>query len=149
MKNLSTRRDMSARIAERVAQSVGPRKYSMWFDRTCRFDVDQADRRLEIKVPSRFVADWITRHFESDLRSAAEPDLGNGFTLQLSVHPELFDESDIPGHRRSAKKSHGNTPSLFEPDGGSPDARPATDPGSLAGSLPQPSRHGGPATQER
>lgn len=85
---------VSARIAERVAQAVGPRKYTMWFDRSARFDYDETDRRLRVCVPNRFVADWIGRHFENDLRHAATDTVGTDVQIDLTVEPEAFSETE-------------------------------------------------------
>jgi chromosomal replication initiator protein len=80
-----------ARIASRLAESVGEKRYSMWFGRSAKLDYCNVNNRLEVKVPSRFVADWINRHFEQDLRRAASHEVGEAVELSVEISPERFE----------------------------------------------------------
>ena len=93
MTSVTSSASVAARIADRLAQSVGSHRYNMWFDRSARFDYDRNRHRLEVKVPNRFVADWIGRHFNRQLREAAELELGDPVDLNVHVDADVF--SDI------------------------------------------------------
>ena len=84
-------RSVCTRITQRLAESVGARRYSMWFDRTAKFEYDDQSRRLDVAVPNRFVAEWIGRNFGENLRHAARHEVGEGIDLRVRVHPELFE----------------------------------------------------------
>jgi len=84
---------VSARIADRLAQSVGQQRYNRWFDRSAKLDYHQQQQCLEIAVPNRFVADWIGRHFKEDLQQAAHDEVGNTVDLKVQVDPTRFRKS--------------------------------------------------------
>lgn len=83
----------SSRIAQRLAGQIGARRYSMWFDHTARFSYSEDDRRLQVAVPNRFVADWIGRNFEDALRRAAADEMGQQIDLLVEVKPDLFGDT--------------------------------------------------------
>ena len=85
---------ITARIAQRLAAAVGPQRYTMWFDRAAQFAYRNSQNRLEVTVPNRFVADWIGRHFESDLLSAARQEVGQNVDVAVQVEPDRF--ADAP-----------------------------------------------------
>ena len=78
----TSQRGVGARIAHRLAKAVGPRRYTMWFDRSTRLDYDDQGHTLRVAVPNRFVAERIERHFGQDLRHAAAAELGADATLR-------------------------------------------------------------------
>lgn len=84
------RQDICARISRRLEERVGPHRYKMWFDRSARFSWDDHGRKLEVAVPNRFVADWIGRHFEHDLRHVAHGEVGEALNLEVCVDPARF-----------------------------------------------------------
>lgn len=90
---------ISARIASRLAERVGPHKYAMWFDRSARIDLEHEARQLRVAVPNAFVADWIGRHFGSALREAAAAELGDTVDLALEVEPDRFESDRAPSSR--------------------------------------------------
>jgi chromosomal replication initiator protein len=55
----------------------------MWFDRTTQFEVDGSHLRIE--ADSRFVADWIERHFREAIQTAARSELGETASFELAV----------------------------------------------------------------
>ena len=99
--------DLTARIEQRLADRLGPRKFAMWFERTAQIDLQDHDPRLRVFVPSRFVADWVQRHFINDLRLAAHEALRHegrdiapdDVHVELAVDAQRFDHDDV---RRSA-----------------------------------------------
>lgn len=110
MTTTTSARSVCARIAQRLAQSVGPRRYSMWFDRTAKFNYDDEHRRLDVSVPNRFVADWIGKNFGESLRHAVNHEVGEGdVDLRVEVKPDLFEpgaagnaEAELPVETETA-----------------------------------------------
>lgn len=90
MTTTTSQRGIGARIAHRLAKAVGPRRYTMWFDRSARLDYDDQGHTLRVAVPNRFVAERIERHFGQDLRHAAAAELGADVALNLQVDPQGF-----------------------------------------------------------
>jgi chromosomal replication initiator protein len=100
----------------------------MWFDHTTDFLVDGSHLRIE--ADSRFVADWIERHFREAIHTAARGELGDTASIELAVRlrpatktPDKGRASSatetLPGGtgtpRRSNRRSaHRNIPSLEE-----------------------------------
>lgn len=93
-----------SRIAKRLAKSIGHRRYTMWFDRSARFDYHDQRRELELITPNRFVADWITKQFIDQLTQAAHDELGHTVAVQVLVQPEQFSLQAInpPGQQDGA-----------------------------------------------
>ena len=75
--------DVRDRIGREVQRRVGPRRWDMWFDRTTDFQVDGSHLRIE--ADSRFVADWIERHFREAIHTAARGELGDSASVELAV----------------------------------------------------------------
>ena len=100
------------RISTELSKQIGSRKYAMWFERSAALELQEHDRRLQVAVPSRFVADWIRKHFHDDLRQAAARSLsedGNGaavepehITLALEVDARRFEADDVRRSHASA-----------------------------------------------
>jgi len=103
------------RVAQRLAESIGARRYSMWFDQTARFNYCDLERRLEIAVPNRFVADWIGRNFETDLRRIAALELGEGIDLQVEIKPDLFGDLRAASLQAEPASAQTATPSALAP----------------------------------
>lgn len=85
-----------ARISHRLADSVGAKRFNMWFERSAKFNFDSDQQRLEVTVPNRFVADWIGRNFEPQLRKAAGAEVGAPVQLQVSIRPDAFASTGRP-----------------------------------------------------
>lgn len=92
-----------ARVAQRLAQSVGNHRYNMWFDRSARLGWDEQQRRLDVSVPNRFVADWIDRNFQTELWRALRHELGEDVDLKVRVDPQGFQH---PSPDRSSADRH-------------------------------------------
>ena len=91
--------NVCARIEQRIQQAIGSRRYHMWFDRSAQFNYDVEKRKLAVAVPNRFVADWIGRHFDADLRRAAKDELGDLPELVVYVAPQNFpDVNSVPNN---------------------------------------------------
>jgi len=67
--------DVPARIRSLLGGRLGERRASMWFDGEARLQVHEG--RLRVETRSAFVADWIQRHYRSDLQAAAREALGS------------------------------------------------------------------------
>lgn len=107
---------VSARIADRLAEEVGQRRYEMWFGQSARFDLDADAATLRIAVPSRFVAERIGRDFGDSLRRLAAEETGDPVELDLRVDPQRFGRAqtdapaDEPGRNGQAKAGAGAKP---------------------------------------
>ena len=88
--------DPRARIGSEVARRVGPRRWDMWFDSTTDFVIE--DGALRVEAESRFVADWIERHFREAIQTAARAELGDGVEVKLAVRsrPAGRDQVETP-----------------------------------------------------
>jgi chromosomal replication initiator protein len=75
--------DPRTRIGHEVARRVGPRRWDMWFDRGTEFVIE--DGSLRVEAESRFVADWIERHFREAIQTAARAELGESAEVRLEV----------------------------------------------------------------
>lgn len=62
----------------------------MWFDRSARFTFENERDTLLVSVPNRFAADWIGKHFRTQLEQAARTVVGNEVAVELHVHPDRF-----------------------------------------------------------
>jgi len=82
-----------ARISDRLVQSIGRRRYSMWFDRSVRIDYHGRQHRLEVAVPNQFVADWVSRNFKDELVQAACHELDDSVGFHVRVDPERFNKT--------------------------------------------------------
>ena len=91
-----TGKSVSARIADRLAESLGSRRYSMWFGHSVKLEYHDPTRRVEIAVPSRFVADWVGKNLQDEIHAAARQELGDAVGLNLRIRPEAFNGDAAP-----------------------------------------------------
>lgn len=98
--------EVCTRIAQRLANSVGSQRYNMWFGRSAKLDYEDEDRCLCVSVPNRFVADWIDRNFDAELRKAADAEVGHGVELRLDISPDRFTGIAAPVAPSAASKAH-------------------------------------------
>ncbi|MFA9480128.1 chromosomal replication initiator protein DnaA [Phycisphaerales bacterium AB-hyl4] len=92
----ATSPDIAPRIAARLARTIGPRRYAMWFEQSARFTCDHDQQTLRVAVPSRFIADWIERNFRKQLADAAQQELGQPLEIDLQVTPDHFPDQRAP-----------------------------------------------------
>src|SRR5829696_7023168 len=78
-----------ARLADAIAQRVGPQRFHVWFNNSTRLDLRQDG--LEIAVPNDFISEWIGTHFTKPIQDAAHEVLGCPLAVRFSVVPELFE----------------------------------------------------------
>lgn len=71
-----------APITHRLVQTLGHQRYDRWFGKA---QLRLAEDALEVHAPSRFVADWINRHFVSHLRNAAEEACGQAVSVAVKA----------------------------------------------------------------
>ena len=97
MTTATSTNDIGARIATRLNQTLGPKRFAMWFDRVASFELLNQGRALRITVANKFLADGIGRQFRAQVREAARDELGHDVELDLSVraHPGKA-EADMP-----------------------------------------------------
>lgn len=112
---------MAARLSSDLADRVGSTKFGLWFDRTAQFELSNST--LHVRVPTRFHADWIERHFDGDLRAAANRATGADVEIVFDVEPGAFarhgesapartagSDEGRSEERRSLKRDHRHTP---------------------------------------
>lgn len=92
---MPTRQDgINTRIADRLAQAVGQRRYELWIQPSVQLDYRDQDQTLHVAVPNRFVADKIRNDFSEELRQAVRTEAGldadGELRLELCVEPDRF-----------------------------------------------------------
>jgi chromosomal replication initiator protein len=78
-----------ARLADAIAQRVGPQRFHVWFNNSTRLDLKHDG--LEIAVPNDFISEWITTHFKRPIQEAAHEVLGCPLPVRFFVVPQLFE----------------------------------------------------------
>lgn len=85
---------INTRIADRLAQTVGQRRYELWIQPSVQLDYRDQDQTLHVAVPNRFVAEKIRNDFSDELRQAVRAEAGldeaGELRLDLCVEPDRF-----------------------------------------------------------
>lgn len=102
-----------ARVTERLAETVGPRRYAMWFDRSAAFDYQPEAGQLRVVVPSRFAANWIDAHLHQAVRQAVDTELGRDVRLIIEPEPERFTGEESPSLAASPQRRQDETSRSF------------------------------------
>ena len=89
MSCLSAHDPQLARLADAIAQRVGPQRFHVWFNNSTRLDLKHDG--LEIAVPNDFISEWIGTHFKAPIQEAAHEVLGCPLPVRFSVVPQLFE----------------------------------------------------------
>ncbi|QDU70180.1 DnaA ATPase domain-containing protein [Mucisphaera calidilacus] len=82
--------DIPARIASHLADQIGSRKYTMWFDGTAHLDFDAEVQALRLTVPNDFAANWINQNFRGALTRAVERAVGGPARVEIAIDPKEF-----------------------------------------------------------
>ena len=98
----TTAQSVCARIAERLAHQLGQWKVDLWFPKAAKLQYDENTDKLNLAVPSEFVARRIGKQFMGQIQLAAEGELGASVELDIQVRPELFDASPRTGPAQQA-----------------------------------------------
>lgn len=80
-------------LATRLRDRIGARSFDMWFDREMACVSVRRERDgvgLTISASSQYVADWISRHFDADLKALAREALGERADVAMRVEPDRF-----------------------------------------------------------
>jgi chromosomal replication initiator protein len=109
-----------ARLANAIAQRVGPQRFHVWFNNSTRLDLKQDG--LEIAVPNDFISEWIGSHFSRPIQEAAHEVLGCSLPVRFSVVPQLFEVQTTDAPVAS------NAPDLKPKDSARAAARPMQTP---------------------
>jgi chromosomal replication initiator protein len=120
--------DHVARVTDQLAQTLGSRRFTMWFDQSARFDYEPSRQALRVAVPNRFVANRIERQFHQALSEAISQQLGDQVQLELEVDPSRFVQGD------EGPAGECNTPETPAGEQGSADA--SASPGASAATAP-------------
>src|SRR5215207_5666309 len=81
------------RLADAIAQKVGPQRFKVWFNPNST-KLDLRHDALEIAVQNDFISDWIGKHFTRPIQEAAHEVLGCSLPVRFAVVPQLFEEGD-------------------------------------------------------
>lgn len=77
-----------SRLANAIAQRVGPQRFSVWFNNSTRLDLKNDG--LEIAVPNDFISEWISKNFTRPIQDAAREVFGSPLAVRFNVIPQLF-----------------------------------------------------------
>ncbi|CAN5417662.1 chromosomal replication initiator protein DnaA [soil metagenome] len=142
MSLISTQDHQLARLADAIAQRVGPQRFHVWFNNSTRLDLKQDG--LEIAVPNDFISEWIGTHFTRPIQEAAHEVLGGPLSVRFCVMPELFAGRDEAGNAPTTlalkpTKLRPTAPLLADgPVAPSASSRMAISPSPVAPSKPAP-----------
>lgn len=97
--------DSERGILDRVSRSVGPEEYRRYFEHQTRVLID--GKRVQITVPTGFMADMLGRRFGESLRKAAGEELGaNAPDIELVFRVDrgaFGDGGRVPGRSERAE----------------------------------------------
>ncbi|MEQ9453948.1 MAG: DnaA/Hda family protein [Phycisphaeraceae bacterium] len=82
--------DIPARIASLLAEEVGPRKFTMWFEGEERFAFDPENNQVRVYAPHRFAADWIRQNFSGTLDRIVSEVVGPETSVDVPVDSDRF-----------------------------------------------------------
>lgn len=110
--------DISARLSESIRQLVGERKYTLWFQRSADFEINQ--QHVTVYVPNQFVAQWMRKHFMDDIQQAADALLEQQAQIAITIDDQRFSQSAIDQSSAAPRngQSH-NDPSARHGESGS------------------------------
>ena len=80
------------RLADAIAQRVGPQRFHVWFNNSTRLNLKHDG--LEIAVPNDFISEWIGTHFKKPIQDAANEVLGCSLAVRFNVAPQMFEITD-------------------------------------------------------
>lgn len=89
-----------------LTQSVGPDRYSLWFEGKTRLDLDGV--QLRIGVPNLHFQQWMEGRFGKLISEAAQKVLGERSKASFHIDPELFqatNQAPKPQANASSKKT--------------------------------------------
>lgn len=92
-----------------LTQSVGPDRYSLWFEGKTRLDLDGV--QLRIGVPNLHFQQWMEGRFGKVIVEAAQKVLGDRSSASFHIDPELFQattQTTKPSTTPSTKKGSPN-----------------------------------------
>ena len=113
MSCLSAHDPQLARLADAIAQRVGPQRFHVWFNNSTRLDLKHDG--LEIAVPNDFISEWIGTHFKAPIQEAAHEVLGCPLPVRFSVVPQLFEVNKDGGN--GGHGAHGSVTPANGPGG--------------------------------
>jgi chromosomal replication initiator protein len=100
--------NIGLRIANRLAENLGPKRFAMWFDQSARFEVDPHTHALRVTVANKFLADGIGRQFKPQVCQAAKEELGHEVSLDLGVNSASprVDQPPVHAPEHQPKATH-------------------------------------------
>ena len=106
------------RLADAIAQRVGPQRFHVWFNNSTRLDLKHDG--LEIAVPNDFISDWIGTHFKLPIQEAAHEVLGCQLAVRFQVMPQLFEAKAQHAHEGNSGKNGASSKSPRQRDTAGP-----------------------------
>src|SRR5262245_29083512 len=94
------------RLADAIAQRVGPQRFNVWFNNSTKLDLKQDG--LEISVPNDFISEWIGTHYTRPIQEAAAEVLGTQLAVRFCVVPQLF-VVEVEGAEKEGKHNGNGT----------------------------------------
>ena len=73
-----------------LQKRLGPRQYNAWFRHGTTVSLE--DGHVKVSVPNPFVANWIEKHYSSDVSAAVESAAGERRPVVVTIDPELSGE---------------------------------------------------------
>ncbi|MGH7177854.1 MAG: DnaA ATPase domain-containing protein, partial [Tepidisphaeraceae bacterium] len=107
MSCISVQDPQLARLADAIAQRVGPQRFHVWFNNSTRLDLKHDG--LEIAVPNDFISEWIDTHYTRSIQEAAHEVLGCSLPVRFSVVPQLFETVADDDVRSGSSNGNGHT----------------------------------------
>ncbi len=93
--------DAAKCITAKLADRVGTHRYQMWFGAT---SLRVQGKTVQLETDSQFVAQWIEKHFDRELRDVSRDVLGDAHELIISIVPTnntISANATPPGHHHS------------------------------------------------
>ncbi len=82
--------DVVQRVLDTLNQKIGPQKFNAWFRHGTRLQLE--DGTVKVMVTNPFVANWIERHYQAQIASAAAEHTGRPKTVSVTIDPTLVGE---------------------------------------------------------
>ncbi len=77
-------------LNQAIAEKVGQQKYKVWFENSTKLNI--ADGYLRIGVPNLFIANWIEKHFSSQIKQAVKEVTGEDKKLSFSLDAAIAEQ---------------------------------------------------------
>lgn len=87
-------------ILSGIAKRIGQTRFNLWFKNTVALSYEGS--KLDVGVPSAFMADWLETHYRGVLAESAREQLGGPVSVSFVIDGELF--RDVRREEAKARK---------------------------------------------